>query len=234
LVTCRTKISGGEIFGAEAGGGEVEREVIDNGLAHRGVLAGFGTEDFLAFFFHPEPLGVALGNTTLEFFLVFPALAFEAQFFSLQTDATQVGELLGGAEDGPPLDVGIGRDEFAMDEPAEGEDSGQGRALGERNGAGPFLKIVELLDELGGPVPGILVAKPVFKAALAPVAEVLFGDRACVEVLPQDGLDFGEIVEPGDEAGAKFAIGEAAVELFADGAREAGDFSDSGHREVDG
>ena len=44
-----------------------------------------------------------------------------------------------------------------------------------------------------------------------------------------DFLDFGELVEPGDEGRAQFAVFKALVELFADEFGEAGDFAGASH-----
>jgi len=70
-----------------------------------------------------------------------------------------------------------------------------------------------------------LVAQPIEVAALAPFGKVLGADGPAGELVGDDFLDFGELVEPGDEGRAQFAVFKALVELFADGFGEAGDFA---------
>ena len=55
--------------------------------------------------------------------------------------------------------------------------------------------------------------------------EVLFGDGAAGEVGGEDALDFGEGVEPGEEARVRLGVVEAAVELLAEVAGEGSDFA---------
>ena len=73
---------------------------------------------------------------------------------------------------------------------------------------------------LGGPA-GLfaqeLVAKPFEVAAFAPFGKVLGADGPAGELVGDDFLDFGQLIEPGDEGGSEFAVFEALVELFADG-----------------
>ena len=56
--------------------------------------------------------------------------------------------------------------------------------------------------------------------ALLPVAEVGFVDGLGGEMGGEDGLDFREPVEPGEEVPGQFAVLEAQVELLTDGQRE--------------
>ena len=53
----------------------------------------------------------------------------------------------------------------------------------------------------------------------------MFVDRVVVEEFGEDGLDFGEGIEPGQQSVAEFAIGEASIELVAELLRKAGDFA---------
>ncbi len=66
---------------------------------------------------------------------------------------------------------------------------------------------------------------PAGEAMGAPFGEILLGDGAAVKFAGEKGPDGGERVEPGEERGAGFGVGEAAVEGFAEGAGQAGDFS---------
>jgi hypothetical protein len=81
----------------------------------------------------------------------------------------------------------------------------------------------EKLEELGG----VVLEEPVAVAALFPFGEVLFGDGAAVEFGGEDGFDFGERVEPGEDGFGGDTVVEFEVELFADGVGEAGDFADA-------
>jgi hypothetical protein len=70
---------------------------------------------------------------------------------------------------------------------------------------------------------------PFLEAAVAPVAEILFVNGMAVEGVAEEGLDFGEAVEPlGEDAGGDVAV-HAMVYFFAEGAREGGDFSETRH-----
>lgn len=80
------------------------------------------------------------------------------------------------------------------------------------------------LEELGG----LVLEEPIAEAALFPFGEVLFGDGAVVEIDSEDGFDFGERVEPGEDRFGGEVVVEFEVELFADGVREASDFADAG------
>ena len=197
------------------------------------VLAGFILNDSQTLAFQALHLGAVLGEAAGFLFLGFPALFFEAEFFGLVADAAQLGELLGGANDGTTLLGIVGGDENALKEATEGEQGGDGGAVGEGDGAGVTGQIIGFLDELCDPGAGILVAQPIFESTLPPLAEVLFVDGTSAEAGFKDFLDFRQAVEPLDEGGAEFAIGEPAVELFANGARESGDFTVAGHGNVE-
>ena len=214
---------GGDCFDAVGVG------VGDIAGAKNGFLADFLPEHFGALAFEAEEFRLALFATTSLSLFGFPTFFFEGEFFGLEKDAAQLGELLGGADHGAALLVGIGGDEDLANEAAESEESGIGGAFGKGDGAGDLGEVVGFLGDLGGPVAGVFVAQPILEPALAPLAEVVLGDGASVEIVLEDFFDFGEGVEPGDETGADFAVGEAAVELIADEARETGDFADSGH-----
>ena len=57
------------------------------------------------------------------------------------------------------------------------------------------------------------------------IGEVLGADGAGSEMVGENLADVGEVVEPRQDLGGGLAVGEAAVELVAEGLREAGDFS---------
>jgi hypothetical protein len=79
------------------------------------------------------------------------------------------------------------------------------------------------LKELGG----VVMEEPVAEAALFPYGEVLFGDGAVVEVGGEDGFDFWQRVEPGENGFVRLVIVETEVELFAEIVRETSDFADT-------
>ncbi len=84
--------------------------------------------------------------------------------------------------------------------------------------------------EFAGGFEEFLGGKPVEEAAVVPFGEVLGADGDAGEVFGEDGLDFGEGVEPFNQVHAGFAVVEALVELVAEGAGEAGDFAGTFHK----
>ena len=112
---------------------------------------------------------------------------------------------------------------------AAGEDGGEmvgeaGAVLaggGLREFSGVLGQVLGLAEELSADLPRE-------EAAGAPFAEVLFADGVAAKLGGEDGLNLGEGVEPGEQGLAKLGVGEAVVELFAEGEREAGDFAVAG------
>ena len=86
---------------------------------------------------------------------------------------------------------------------------------------------------VGGEFTGVfeefLGGEPVEKAAVVPFGEVLRADGDAGEVFGEDGLDFGEAVQPFNEIHAGFAVVEALVELVAELVGETGDFAGAFH-----
>src|SRR5438552_17439832 len=90
-----------------------------------------------------------------------------------------------------------------------------GEFVGEVAGEGLVAEIffaVELLDEFEG----VLADDPIAEAALFPFGEVLFGDRAGIELSDEEGFDFGEMIEPGQDRLGLVVVLETAVELIAE------------------
>ena len=109
----------------------------------------------------------------------------------------------------------------------------EGEPMDELAGAGFGEGLVAegvFILEAGEEGEGVLAEEPVAVATEAPLGEVCGGDGAAVEVGGEEGLDFGEGIEPVEEGWGQFAVVEAVVELFADGVGEAGDFAGAGHR----
>ena len=121
---------------------------------------------------------------------------------------------------------------FAQEDGVAGGD-GVGEAIGEVavGEAGEFGGVG---GEFAGVFEEFLGGEPVEEAAIVPFGEVLRADGDAVEVFGEDGLDFGEAVEPLDEVHAGFAVVEALVELVAEGAGEAGDFAGAFHNLSEG
>jgi hypothetical protein len=90
-----------------------------------------------------------------------------------------------------------------------------------------------LFGEAIVPFEALLDLEPILVAGVSPFGEVLVVDGFSLEEFGEDAFGFREFVEPGENGFAEFAVVEAAVELFADGGGEAGDFTESGgHRYV--
>jgi len=92
----------------------------------------------------------------------------------------------------------------------------------------------EVIGILGaGPADGAPVFPdvPIDEATVAPIGDVLLGDRLSLEMRFEDGADVVLRVEPRDEDGGRLTIEEAGVEFLPDGLRKAGDFAvSSRHR----
>src|SRR5215471_13568193 len=79
-------------------------------------------------------------------------------------------------------------------------------------------------------VGGLEMEEPIAETAVLPFGEVLFVDWTVVEVGGEDGLDFRESVEPGEDRFGRDAVVEFEVELFANGMREASAFAETSCR----
>jgi len=178
--------------------------------------------------------GIDFGPPLAVLLLPIHAILFQADAGGAVLGATELGELLGDAEDGLALFGGVGAVEGLGKEAVKGDQDGDGGAVGQSDRPGAGIEIIGLFDELGDPGTGLIVPQPILEAALAPVAEILFGDGTSAEIGSETFLGVGKSIEPVDKAGAGFAIGEAMVQLFADVSGETGDFSEAAHEEVDG
>jgi hypothetical protein len=165
-----------------------------------------------------------------EFFhlLVPQTLALQAHALDFIVAAADVGHRADEGEDALFAALGDGFGHRGHEETAEGEGLEFGEALGDGLLGPADAKIVEVFDEIGQGIAKEFLLGPIFIAAVAPFAEVLLGDEAAVELFGEDGLDFGQGVEPIEERTSEFAVAEAEVEGFADVPREAGDFAAAG------
>jgi hypothetical protein len=143
-------------------------------------------------------------------------------------------EALGSVVTATELD-GVGT-EFAQAPPLLGAVRCGERAGGESvtggNGVGEEVSDREagaeargVLGKLPGERQGFLLEEPISVAALPPLGEVLGADGSAGEDGRHDGLNLGKGVEPGGQVFGLLAIVEAAVQLIADAAGEAGDFA---------
>ncbi len=103
-----------------------------------------------------------------------------------------------------------------------------GQFFGERRGEEALHFRVASGGALGEFQSG-LVRLPVAEAAEFPFREVLLGYGASGELGREDGLDFGEGIEPREKVFEFLAVMEAAVELLTDEVGEAGDFAGASH-----
>jgi len=109
---------------------------------------------------------------------------------------------------------------------ASGEDGGEVICYAAAGGLG---ELGGVFCDLGKPGEGLFMGEPIAIAAIAPIREVLKVDIAGVEMAVEEGLDFGEGVEPLEDKGAGLGVEEATVEFVANFAGEAGDFTVSSH-----
>jgi hypothetical protein len=153
-----------------------------------------------------------------------------ASFFEAEADLILVGTEKGGDGVGDFYEFGgggfIGRDGVEHFHDAGGSDAGG--APGEGAGA-ETGEIPGVFGEVFVAGEGFLFLLPAFEAAGAPLGEVLFANGHAIELGGEDFFDAHEAVEPGEDVGGGLVVFEAAVELFADGFGEAGDFAE-GHR----
>ena len=157
----------------------------------------------------------------------------EAFFLGLEGAALNLERMAVEAEQEVELVLDVGRrgavqGDFGQQDGEAGGD-GVGEAVGEV-AVGEAGELGGVGGEFAGGFKEVLGGKPVEKAAVVPFGEVLRADGDAVEMFGEDGLDFGEGVEPLDEVNAGFAVVEALVELVAERAGETGDFAGAFHK----
>jgi hypothetical protein len=168
----------------------------------------------------------------------FVSVAFETEAFHVEAGglvvaAAELDDIVAEDTEGAEFAlkfvgvVAVPRGEFGG--VAADEDDGEMIGHATRGGFGEFGGIG---GELGGPGEGVLLGEPLWVAALFPLVKVLLGDLPAGEIALKDCVDLGEGVEPLDETTGFFAVGETAVELGADFARETSYFAGSSHRLV--
>ena len=81
-------------------------------------------------------------------------------------------------------------------------------------------------DDVHGDLGEGLFLEPVGITVGFPFAEVFGIDGPAIEVAGQDGLDFGQAVEPGDETDAGDTVLDGTGELAADFVGQTPDFTD--------
>ena len=172
---------------------------------------------------------VQLGQT-----IHLPALVLDLETGGFEFAPAHFEHGLGKGQEGAELGEGfvvqiiLGR---AQDErQTEGDDAGE--VVGEGAAAGGGLDVVLVGGQFIGIGKEVLGGEPFLVAAVAPFGDVLGCDGASVELAGEDGLDLGEPVEPLQDGFGFEAIFETGVELSADLAGEAGDFTDTCHKTV--
>jgi hypothetical protein len=80
----------------------------------------------------------------------------------------------------------------------------------------------------GGEFDGGLAHFPSSETAFAVFGEIFVADRLAFELSIENRLNLGERVQPGQDEVGGFCVGEALVELIADGLGETGDFAGHG------
>jgi hypothetical protein len=152
------------------------------------------------------------------------ALTIEAEALGSVVTATELDGVGTEFAQAPPLLGAV-----LCGERAGGESVTGGDAVGEEvSNREVGVEVSGVLGKLAGERQGFLLEKPISVAALLPFGEVLGADVFASENGGHDGLNLGKGVEPGGEAFGLLAVVEAAVQLVADVAGEAGDFAGAG------
>ena len=224
------EVAGGEVvFGFEDVGGRGVGPIATPHFFGQGVefqQGVHGGEPFFAVFVSGLAFFFALGFSLFAGVFLLPeagdggAVIIAAEAGEFAVDFDEADEAFLG------VDFVLGEEVFGLAGEFEGEEGGETVAVSPAIGG--VFQDFGLFGEAFGEVLGVLEAEPVLVAALFPFAEVGFVDGAAAEVFGQDGLDFGEGVEPVEDFGGGLAVFEAVADLFAEGEGEAGDFA-AGH-----
>ena len=174
--------------------------------------------------FGPFPKFIFFAGLRVGFFEGEP-FSFESKAIGVEFGATQPGNIGGEIAEASPLGVGVGVESGqAMSGGGVLKEEPTGEFVGARLGeVGMAIGVFVL--EGAEEIECLLAGEPFAEAALPPFGEVLFKERTAVEVFGEDGAGFGQGVEPVENFMGGMAVAEALIELFADGVREAGDFS---------
>jgi hypothetical protein len=149
------------------------------------------------------------------------ALRIEAEALGSVVTATELYGVGTEFAQAPPLLGAV-----LCGERAGGESVTGGDALGEEvRNREVGVEVSGVLGKLAGERQGFLLEEPIAIAALLPLGEALGADGSAGENGGHDGLNLGKGVEPGDQVFGLLAVVEAAVQLVADAAGEAGDFA---------
>jgi len=159
-------------------------------------------------------------------FFVGEPIAFELDEVGVELGAAEAGDVGAEFAKAVPLGAGVvGGEGAGGGGVLEGEPAGEFIGeIGGEGGVGGVVFVFEVLDELEG----VLADGPIAEAAFSPFGEVLFGDGAGIELGGEEGFDFGEAVEPGEDGFGGSVLVQSLIELVTDGAREASDFTGAG------
>jgi hypothetical protein len=149
------------------------------------------------------------------------AIAIEAEALGSVVTATELDGVSTELPQAPPLLGAV-----LCGERAGGESVTGGDAVGEEvSNREVGVEVSGVLGKLPGERQGFLLEEPISVAALPPLGEVLGAYGFTGENGGHDGLNLGKGVEPGGQVFGLLAVVEAAVQLVADAAGEAGDFA---------
>ena len=213
-------------------------EVFDGEAARRGIAEFFDV--FAGSQRGPHGGGQGVALALFEFFgvfggqvgaLEFPAFGLDLEAGGVVVAATEFDDGLSGLAEGAQLCEGGGVQVLALggENGAVAEGDGGGEVVGEGLAGGDGLEFLLVGGEVLGVGEEVLFEEPFLVAGVAPVGEVLFADGLGVEFFGEEGLGFGQGVEPLEGGGGFGAVGQAGVELGANVPREAGDFSGACH-----
>ena len=146
----------------------------------------------------------------------------------------QAHKFAGGIKNGLCFIRTVGPAGGGLEQLAEGERDQTGQSVGKHPAGGKRGGVIGLFEEQTGEGEGLLLAPPVEKAALPPLAEVLFGDGMAAEPGGDRLAGGGLVVEPLQQGLALLAVVKAAVELVAHRTGQARDLASVGGDGISG
>jgi hypothetical protein len=173
--------------------------------------AGDGNDIALVLVAHEEELGVFLADFA---------------FRELEANAILIGLEEGG--DGRGGFEGVARGAFVFGngfEEVQDLGGGDGGSAPGKTPAAGVREIVGVFAEFSDAFDSGLFVLPAAEAGGKPVGKVWMLNGRAGKLGGEDFFDGGKGVEPGEDFGGGLAVFEAAIELFAEGFRQAGNFA---------